>query len=537
MKDITPGKLYTDFEYPLKDAVFFGVFFLMGVVLMYFGYFTPYSDIGFIVYFPVLFCVGILYCVYFGLIASPHVSIYNWLLMFFFFPKKALRPNIPSLLNVGLGFETVSISIYTILDVFLIGAIAIAVLSRRKSFVCQKMFPNVRCLVFFSYMMILIGLINILIISPDTDIVATQQDYTNIIITNQQYGIMFLSLFPFIVAVTLFKGAMYFINTREAVERIFYFALASSFLLVIEFILSRYTAILPQEVVYYSLNYRGAFRSVLQSGDILVSLILILGSASCLYFLLSRRKVIYGVFCILFILLILLTYNRSCLLAVIVMSAIVLMIYYRLSIKKALLIFTIILGIGSYLLDYSNLLSILLEKIDFLDAVMWYAEAHEGGILSLESVSTTRLEAQIRAIDVFLNYPIFGVGPGLALDFMNSTSVPSFLGEEGLTVAHDPHNLYISILVEYGLLGIGFILSIVTVMVRIHRSITKGSARSTYRNQNLYRLTRLLSYGAIVGYLICYLFYTFPLIYGLIFILLRLALLGDRCVVKPSKVT
>jgi O-antigen ligase len=524
--DTTPGKLYTDFEYPLKNAIFFGMFFLTGVVLMYFGYFTPYSEIGSVVYFTVLVCVGILYCVYFGLIAPPHISIYNWLLMFFFFPKKELKPDMPSLMNVGFGFETVSISMYTILDVFIIGTIAIAVLARRKSFVCQKMFPNIRRLVFFSYMIILIGLIHILIIPADTDIVATQQDYTNIIAT-QQYGIMFLSLFPLIAAVILFKGAMYFINTREAVERIFFYALASSFLLVIEYILSRYTSILPQGVVYYALNYRGAFRSVLHSGDLLVSLILILGSASCLYFLLSRRKVIYGVLCILFILLILLTYNRGSVLAAMAMSAIVLMVHYRLTIKKTLLAFAIILSITSFLIDYNSLLSTLLEKIDFVDAVMYYAEYRESGILSLDSMSS-RAESQIRAIDVFLNYPIFGVGPGLAQDFMNSNSVASFLGEEGLTVGHNPHNLYISVLTEYGLFGIGFVLSLGIVIICFYRSITKGSKRNTYRNQDSYRLTRLLSYAAIVGYLIYYLFQAVPLIYGLIFLLLRLTLLDDR---------
>lgn len=535
MTDTIPEKLYTDFQYSFKDAVFFGIFFLIGVVLMYFGYFTPYSDIGFIVYFPMLVCVGILYCVYFGLIASPHVSIYNWLLMFFFFPKKEIRPDIPSLLNVGLGFETVSISIYTILEVFLIGAIAVAVLLRRKSSVCQKISPNVRLLVFFTYMIILVGLINILIIPSDTDIVATQQDYTNIIAT-QQYGIMFLSLFPLIAAVILFKGAMNFINTREAVERIFFYALASSFLLVIEYIMQKYTTILPQVVVYYALNYRGAFRSVLHSGDLLVSLILILGSASCLYFLLSRRKVMYGVLCILFILLILLTYNRGSLVAAIAMCAIALIIHYRLSIKKTLLAFAIILGITSFLVDYNSLLSILFEKIDFVDAVMYYAEAHESGILSLSSLSV-RAEARIRAIDVFLNYPIFGVGPGLALDFMNSNSMASFLGEEGHTVAHNPHNLYISVLTEYGLFGIGFVLSLGIVIVCLHRSITKGLKRSADRVQDSYGLTRLLSYAAIVGYLIYYWFQAFPLIYSLIFILLRLTLLGDRFVVKPSKAT
>ena len=157
-----------------------------------------------------------------------------------------------------------------------------------------------------------------------------------------------------------------------------------------------------------------------------------------------------------FHLLILQTYNRGSLLAVIVMSAIVLMIHYRLSIKKTLLAFAIILGITSFLIDYNSLLSILFEKMDFWDAITWYAEAHEGGILSLESMSR-RSEAQIRAIDVFLNYPIFGVGPGLALDFMNSSSMASFLGEEGHTVAHNPHNLYISVLTEYGLFGIGFV--------------------------------------------------------------------------------
>ena len=493
---------------------------------MYFGYFTPYSEIGFVVYFPVLVCVGILYCIYFGLIASPHVSIYNWLLMFFFFPKKEIKPDTPSLLNVGLGFETVSISIYTILGVFLIGAIALAVLLRRKSFVYQKISPNVRRLVFFSYMMILIGLIAIFIIPQDTDIVATQQDFTDIIAT-QQYGIMFLSLFPFIAAVILFKGAIYFINTREAVERIFFYALASSLLLVIEYLLSKFTTILPSEVVYYSLNYRGAFRSVLQSGDLLVSLILILGIASGLYFFLSRRKVMYGAFCILFILLILLTYNRGSVLAAMAMSAIVLMVHYRLSIKKTLLAFVIIIGLMSILIDYNSLLSILFEKIDFVDAVMYYAEAQEKGILSLDSISI-RTQAQIRAIDVFLNYPIFGVGPGLAQDFMGSKSVASFLGEGGLTVGHNPHNLYISVVTEYGLFGIGFVLSLGIVIFCLHRSITKGTKRSTDRDQDSYRLIRLLSYAAIVGYLIYYWFQAGPLIYGLIFVLLRITLLDER---------
>ena len=50
LKDLTRERYYTENAIPILNTIegcgLFGVFFLIGVVLMYFGYFTPYSEIG-----------------------------------------------------------------------------------------------------------------------------------------------------------------------------------------------------------------------------------------------------------------------------------------------------------------------------------------------------------------------------------------------------------------------------------------------------------------------------------------------------------
>jgi len=142
-------------------------------------------------------------------------------------------------------------------------------------------------------------------------------------------------------------------------------------------------------------------------------------------------------------------------------------------------------------------------------------DAYVGEIRSISEGDEGRIAVWKMAWNVFLESPVYGVG---AFNFgVVAAKVTSF--EAARAVKSDPaqlyshgvHNLYLQILAEEGLIGVALWFAMIVGFFRRNGRLRKGDARARWaarggRDMDL-RMVSLGLEGAMVGFLICSIFY------------------------------
>lgn len=503
---------------------------------MYIGYYTPYSEASFILYFLSIIIFGLFYVYYYGLVAPPEQAIYNWLFMLLVFPKQVLPSNYMGvLLDVGFGIKNVSVSFYEILDVFIVLAMIVAMLTNRYNRKRNIIPNNVRILYRVYLIMVFVGILSLIRNFSTNNIISDINYFRTIFGRFPLYG----GLWVILVGLVVFKASILFISTQKQVEKILMIMVLASVLLTIEFILCKYlgfTRFLPGPLGHYVFDLRGGFSSCVQSESLFVSQILILGVAASLYFFYKSRQSYYAILAIFFTYIILQTYQRAPFLAVGILS--IILIYYNLKkiskiILYSLLIFVLIVGLSIDSSITSN------KFLNFLSTILDTGNVKPGGYFGAGSTKS-RIGASLRAIDVFLYDPIFGSGPGNLIDSMESHKIPKVMGKyfnmevsrdfyEHIAAGLSPtnsHNLYIEVFCEYGMIGILVVLMTFFVIISNYRLFKKEFYKSfNARSVSLLQI-KAFAYSVVIGFGVYYIFQAIPLLYGIFFLVLRFTFLN-----------
>jgi O-antigen ligase len=100
----------------------------------------------------------------------------------------------------------------------------------------------------------------------------------------------------------------------------------------------------------------------------------------------------------------------------------------------------------------------------------------QGESLSVNNASSLSLRwhAQLFGLESWLQRPWFGWGPGSSRHLMRESGAPGVFDQDGVVLKH-LHNSYLELLSQFGLLGLGFWLSLAVALVwSVNASRTRG---------------------------------------------------------------
>ncbi|MFQ5667846.1 MAG: O-antigen ligase family protein [Candidatus Binatia bacterium] len=502
----------------VEDTAVLLVFVVAFGALMFPGYFGGYSEATFVLYLAGILAVGLAYVVYFGVHAKPFHAVAAWLAMFALFPKKEINVEMETLLNVGFHATAIPFSLYDVLDIFFVGALLVALVAHPRKRVYAS--RPARFLAVAFVLLILMGTVHVVLTPryPEVTEAATEAHVRSL-----------LALWPLVEGVVVFAAARRFVRDPRQTEFLFRILIAGALLLLAEFILAK-LELLPTSVMRYSFNYRDAFRSSLQRGDLFATLILLAGGAGSLFLFLAGRGRRYAALVVLFSWLVLETFNRASFYAYAVMVVVVL---WRSSAWSRLR-----LAVGGavaavVLLVYSRMQRVAVTAL--LSSVLDVGRVRanrDWGFFDLGS-TMERLGAIIRALDVVRYRPMVGAGPGNLVAFMSSPQVSPTMNSsvsnpasaqlywEISTNIHptNPHNLTVQLLGEYGIVAL--LAAAATTWLLIWGWHRMAGFRSTLR-RDVY-LVRLIAYAVLLGYAFFYVFQATPMVFGVMFLFVRLA--------------
>jgi hypothetical protein len=475
----------------------------------------------------VIILFGISYIIYLSYNAAPHLALLHWLTFYLIFLKKELRPDMDALLNVGLGFYNVGLSMYNIIDVILIISMLVVFYNNKARRPLPPLSSGTKLLYYSFVAMAIVGLLHVGLVWLNIDILG-----------NAGYDRLFIGIWPLLAGLVVFNFSRMFILSKKHVETIFLIGIVASLLLFIEFALVKYTNLMSEQFVYYSFNYRNSFRSFFQSGDLFVTLILAFGSAACLYYFITRKALIFLVMNGLFIVTGFYTYNRGSLLSILLMNTLVLGGVVLKNKNKILLGIMIgLLGISTFYMVQDYQVFETVEQEEAKD----YSRGTEGfwGFGSL----LTRTGASSRGLDVFWDNPFFGCGPGNMVAFMGTPKVPThmdlgWLSSPALAEYYsiksgerptNAHNWYVGIMVEYGMVAILVLIFLgKTIYSNFRQFWKKFSLSGENRELSSLYLAQYCSFAFLAACALYYLFQAVPPIYGLLFLALRITLISGK---------
>ena len=169
------------------------------------------------------------------------------------------------------------------------------------------------------------------------------------------------------------------------------------------------------------------------------------------------------IFSILFLILI----NHRASQAGIVIGFIAFIFFWRISVAKKLYFTTIFtISLIVIILLYSDL---VFEKLKFLRIVQSYEAVLFG--TPLDIISSNRISIWIGSINLLSDFPFFGVGPGMFVDYMSQYSLTNYLyrdafGDLVRYYESTPHNLYLQVWLFYGLIAFIFYMIILYIVVK-----------------------------------------------------------------------
>ncbi|RXK03770.1 polymerase [Arcobacter sp. CECT 8989] len=170
----------------------------------------------------------------------------------------------------------------------------------------------------------------------------------------------------------------------------------------------------------------------------------------CLYYLLNFKEEKYKrvlAFIVLLISLLNMSFiaSRTGYMTLVVVIFITIVITYRENIKLLLSSIILVLIVGFSLYNFSNTINKRINK-----AINNFEKAIENKKYYENGSTAQRIGLTIYGYEVFKDSPIFGVGTGDHMDLLRA-KIPD--EEEMLKVIAKPHNVYIQILMQHGLLG------------------------------------------------------------------------------------
>tara|TARA_Y100000590_G_C15731053_1_gene1017041 strand:+ start:2076 stop:3416 length:1341 start_codon:yes stop_codon:yes gene_type:complete len=436
-----------------------------------------------------------------------------WLFFFLLFPKKPVLPVLDSLLTNGMSLSDnlllpTNFSFYHIINFFILLSISYKIFS---SIYIEFTYLSKRLFLMFSTIF-------------STSIIATL--YYNLFLSKSlstNYLAQFdhlLHLYEgLIFSIVIFLG----IRRKEDYYIIFKLFLLTVFVTCAEFFIARYTDFLPGAIKYFSLNYRGAFRSVIHSGSLASGMILFYGLLGLLG-LVKRNKYILLFFPII-ALSVFNTYERSSILLLIISSVIFLFFQFRqyLSFNRIMTALVILF------LTVNILPKDIFSRFNDTFNESFNTNIVDGSLIKGEgwfnfSSSKDRSAARKRGMDVFYFSPFFGAGPGNLEKMMTSNIVPmkanlsimedaEFQFYNKIATAYhptDPHNFYVRVIAEYGIFGLIFLLMFFYIII--------------FNASTAHKVTGINSIGycgiySIIGYGF---FQTFPISYPMIILFLSM---------------
>ena len=163
----------------------------------------------------------------------------------------------------------------------------------------------------------------------------------------------------------------------------------------------------------------------------------------------------------------------------------VLFYFYRIStIKKT---FFIITGLLLLILVF-NYYPVILELLGFHRAVYSIQQFSSGE--SLDIISSHRIAIWQSSLAMLRDYPLFGIGPGMWSEYIVHYDVQPYIfrdiyGQIFSYHAIDPHNLYLLMWLDYGILGLVFYIIILYLVFKKGIEVLKTSSSRLLRNLTL----------------------------------------------------
>ncbi len=488
---------------------------LASLPICYFGYLSSYSE-GMLSLVLVLYFVFTFGCiVFFGLMSKPEMSIYAFLFLWCFFPKKAIPPAstlgwLKDAMNMPPIIES---SLFTMFEITILLTIIVRLVVSRKAFKI-KQFRGFNILLFVVIISALIVSMKLLYYS---DIWFVTEPFRRL------YGLIHI-----VAGLIFFSGCIVFIKTYKQVETIFTFFVLSLVLLATENILLNYFKLFPQ-LRYWAVNAHGRFVSMTFASDNTVGVCSIIAFCCLFYFVFSRRY--YRLLFLMPVLLLPLLngYDRAPLIGL--LSALTFFVYMVLQNSKHRLL-VIAFGVGILCTIYSGFGESLTDKTtSFLGGEV------RPDYLSPDSFFS-RVGAWLRCIDVFIYSFPFGVGPGVVFYYMGSPDIPSHFVSSvvdirtinyydrlrfGLHVT-GPHNLFLQYIAEYGLIGVITIISFVYLVLSRFLPFKRRAKKIHQKNYDLF-LAQVCCYSVFLGLLVFYWFQNTPELYFLFLLFIYLIIL------------
>tara|TARA_X000000368_G_C23058444_1_gene725384 strand:+ start:4344 stop:5867 length:1524 start_codon:yes stop_codon:yes gene_type:complete len=485
--------------------------FLFGVLLMFIGYFYPYSTLSFQIYNLFLL---LLFGIVFITINRNNFffSFYMWLFFLLLFPKKPVLSILDSLLTNGINLSEnflipTSFSFYHIINFFILFAISHKVF---KSFKIDLNDLSKRLFLLFSSLFFA-ALISAL--------------YYNLYLSNflstnylAQFDYLLHIYEGLIFSIVIFLG----VKHKEDYHTIYKLLLLTLLITISEFLLARFTDLLPDAIKYFSLNFRGAIRSIIHDGSIPTGMIIFYGLLGLLGLLNKNKRLIYVL--PFFAITSFNTYERSSILLGLIAFGTYLFFRFRSYLSFNITMTTLGFLLFIILVFPKDNLSRLSDSFD-----EGFNANMDGSTIKVEgwftfSSSGEREGALKRGMDVFYFNPFLGAGPGNLETLMSSSMVPMNANFHSMSLSEfqfynniasgnrptDSHNLYVRIIAEYGIFGIMFLLFFLHIILF---SIYNQKTVNNINSIGIAGIYAIFAYGF---------FQTFPISYPMLILFLSM---------------
>ena len=204
-------------------------------------------------------------------------------------------------------------------------------------------------------------------------------------------------------------------------------------------------------------------------------------------------RTVFG-FSFLFMLIILIfKNNRSSALGILV-CLLIFVYYYRIGTAKKIYFF--IVGLCS-LVIIGSYLPVVFEILQLHRLVDTYSHMSAG--VSLDIVSSNRIDIWHSAINMIRDFPIFGVGPGMWDAYIPQYSLDPYFYRNifGIVIKYysiDPHNIYLLMWLDYGLIGFLCFLVILYTILKIGVSTIKSSSSMFIRKISIASLASIFAF-------------------------------------------
>ena len=276
------------------------------------------------------------------------------------------------------------------------------------------------------------------------------------------YFYLIAIILPFIYFIILLKS----INTNEDITRLLFVLILSGMLYTFFALYWRYRSGGMINVTTGVREMTGGY-SVFFLNPVTLPLLIPLQVG--IFRILKGWKKSLIALCLIFSILYLLVINHRSSQIGILFGFIVFMFFWRISVAKKLY-FTAIFTI--------SLIVIILFYKDFILGKLIYfrlLQSYEAFTLgtSLDIISSNRISIWKGSLNLLSDFPLFGVGPGMYIDYMTQYSLSQYFyrdifGDLVRFYQPSPHNLYLQVWLYYGLIAF------ITYMVILYIVIKKG---------------------------------------------------------------